>query len=251
MSHLLLLSAQGLMNMLRSAYEMDDNTHMSTLKRLVSCHTISRMLLHQLLEHLLVPSSRMQFIQDIELVRKQMATNSDEDECFKSEFIYYGASLSHLYYAKRNEKTGRYSLHAKSKPVFYSGPNEALSYVWLNMDAHGMIHVHQHYFVSEKVPNVLDCTVKRTSRLGDMETLTFSVVVGPTRPINWCARAWFTMNFGSNRAQLTKFDAAFLPVSFVVLLTSQQNMDFMAAIMVVAPECDLRQLPVSLHSTGP
>lgn len=239
---LLLLSIESLQNMLREAYVCNEN-QMGAIKSMVENYEISRLLVRQLIEHLLVPSTQTTFIKDIELAR-QDTTN------FKSTFFYFAAALTHLYYAKREESIGAYYLNVNSKPVFYSGPNEPLSYIWLNIDMHGMVHEVQHYFKQGYLPNTLSITVNRACKIGDMLPLKTEVVLsGDKDQPQVRAYVLLHVNLDLNHVSLKRFDLVFLCHSLAILLTSGAHHKFVSVMVVCAPECDLRQIPVSLHST--
>ena len=256
-SQLLLLSSESFMNLLRTAYEMDDESHMSTMKDMLSNHTVSRLLLHQLIEHLLVPTVLTTFIQDIERLKSELSHLQDEAECFKSHFVYYATALSHIYYVKRDQSTGIYALHSKSKPVFYSAPNEAVSYIWLTTNQYGMLAPVQHYAVDSWLPNTLMINLVRSSDLGDLLPLAYEISVyggGITLPI---CKMWFKVNLKSKGDRLLLLQCEMkLQRPFVLLTTAGDNFAFVSVQMVMpssAPNgaeennCQIKSLPVALH----
>jgi hypothetical protein len=263
-SQLLLLSSESFMNLLRTAYEMDDESHMSTMKDMLSNHTVSRLLLHQLIEHLLVPSVLTTFIQDIERLKSELSHMQDEAECFKSHFVYYATALSHIYYVKRDQRTGIYALHSKSKPVFYSAPNEAMSYIWLTTNQYGMLAPVQHYAVDNWLPNMLIINLVRSSDLGDLLPLGYEIVISGGGGVGCVTlppcKMWFKVNLKGDGDRLLLLRCEMkLQRPFVLLTTAGDNFAFVAVQMVMpsfsAPSgaeekestCQIKSLPVALH----
>jgi len=237
------------MSMLRAAYEVFDNTHMATMKQLVAPYNITETEFKQLLGDLSLPSMHSEFVGELKTLYKR--TDSDPAS-LKFQFVYYAVSMCHLFYASYDPKLGLYCLVRDSKPVFYEYANNTLSYIWLACDSPGMLTCVQSYFATRHMPNKLDVTVKRATRMGDMLPLRFDLPVeGDDGNTTTKTIAYLKINvhLDHRRLKLIGVDTLFLKRSFALLLTF--GMVFNSLHMVCAGECELKQMPVALHSLGP
>ena len=249
---LLLLSGESLMNLLRAAYEVDDESHMSTLIQMLSNYTISKMLLHQLTEHLIVPEKQGTLIQEISRLETDLAQIPDESDCFKSHFIYYATGLCHLYYIKRNQFNGIYELHSKSNPVFYSGPNVAVSYIWLTSNQYGMLAHVQHFACDVWLPRTLIIHVKRHADAGEMLPLQYEILI-PTSGNGTCKMS-FKVNLEKNAERLMLLECTtMIPFMkpFVLLTTAGEHFSYVGTHLISfkcdEKKCEIKPLPVALH----
>ncbi|MBX9637300.1 MAG: hypothetical protein K2Q45_07095 [Nitrosomonas sp.] len=251
-SQLLLLSGESLMNLLRAAYEMNDDSHMSTLMQMLSSYTVSKILLHQLIEHLVIPERQSVLLQDINRLQTDLAELREESDCFKSHFIFYATSLCHLYYVKRDARTGVYTLHSKSNPVFYSHPNIAVSYIWLTTNQYGMLAHVQHFACDVWLPRTLLIHVHRSTEAGDMLPLQHEILI-PTSGSVAC-KMKFKANVGKNAERLMLLEcSAVLPFMkpFVLLITAGDHYTYIGTYLISfkcdEPLCEVKPLPVALH----
>jgi hypothetical protein len=236
------------MSMLRAAYEVFDNTHLSTMKSMIEPYDISSDVFRQLLGNLSLPSMKSEFVKELDALRSLME-EKEPNASWKSEFVYYAVSMCHLFYSKYNPKTGLYALAKDSKPVFYEFCNGPLSYIWLASDAHGMLTCIQSFYATDHMPNVLGITVLRRSKMGSMLPLRFDLDINANKTHRIVALMEVIVDLDKQRVNVKKCDVIFLRRSFALLLSF--GMVYNSLQLVCHNEeddgCGLKQLPVALH----
>lgn len=236
------------MSMLRAAYEVFDNTHLSTMKSMIEPYDISSDVFRQLLGNLTLPSMKSEFVKELDAL-KSLMEEKEPNASWKSEFVYYAVSMCHLFYNKYNPKTGLYALAKDSKPVFYEFCNGPLSYIWLASDAHGMLTCIQSFYATDHMPNVLGMTVLRRSKMGSMLPLRFDLEINANKTHRIVALMEVIVDLDKQRVNVKKCDVIFLRRSFALLLSF--GMVFNSLQLVCHNEeddgCCLKQLPVALH----
>ena len=248
----------SLMSMLRAAYEMCDNTHMSSMKRLVSPYEICLDQFKQLLGNLVLPSLNGEFCKELKSLEEMMdaadpcgvgGTEGGND--WRSEFIYYATSMCHLFYTQHNAQTGLFLLQENSTPVFYEYANNPLSYIWLSSDAHGMLRCVQSYFVTDHMPNLLNITITRSTKIGMLDPLFIEMPISSpsTTAHKIVAFLKISIRLDKRRLKLMGCDVIFLNRSFALLLSF--GMIYNSLHKICAGECELQQMPAALHSTAP
>lgn len=244
----LALNNTSLMSMLRAAYEVFDNTHLSTLRNMIEPYEISSDVFRQLLGNLSLPSMKSEFVKELHTLQEMM-DEKEERTSWKREFVYYAASMCHLFYNKYDPKTGLYALAKDSKPVFYEFCNGPLSYIWLASDAHGMLTCIQSFYATDHMPNVLGITVLRRTKMGSMLPLRFDLEIGDTKQHRIVALMDVVVDLDKGRVNVKKCDVIFLRRSFALLLSF--GMVYNSLQMVCHNDeddgCSLKQLPVALH----
>lgn len=246
------LTTASLMSMLRAAYEMCDNTHMSSMKQLIFPYEIGLQQLKQLLGNLVLPSLNSEFVKELKsleemIIAKDAAPRFAGGGEWKSEFVYYATSMCHLFYTQHNPQTGLFLLKSDCKPVFYECANNPISYIWLSSDEHGMLSCVQSYFVTDHMPNLLNIAITRNTKQGELLPLLIEIPIGSSNTTAHKIMAFvkIAIRLDKRRLKLLGCDVIFLNRSFALLLSF--GMIYNSLHMICMGECELKQLPVALH----